>query len=143
MGHAWLTIHWLLFQKWYRYFEKGVDISSFCSTFNKRFVVSFSLVLVVLVVLFRYRLYFRAPVTYWTMCKACCYFRRAVVTIHCFRGNAFSVYNTIINCLIFWGFLMLYQTFHSPQVKRCAIITYKHGIYQLPHELSNELRLTT
>ena len=29
---------------------------------------------------------------------------------------------------------MFYQFFLSPQVKRCAIITYKHGIYELPHE---------
>ena len=27
---------------------------------------------------------------------------------------------------------MLYQIFFSPQVKRCSIITYKHGMYQLP-----------
>ena len=31
--------------------------------------------------------------------------------------------------------------FLSPQVKRWAIITYKHGIYELPHELLNDLRL--
>ena len=36
---------------------------------------------------------------------------------------------------------MFYQIFISPQVKRCAIITYKHGIYELPHELPNDLRL--
>ena len=36
---------------------------------------------------------------------------------------------------------MFYQIFFSPQVKRCAIITYKHGIYELPHELPNDLRL--
>ena len=30
---------------------------------------------------------------------------------------------------------MFYQFFLSPQVKRCAIITYKHVIYKLPHEL--------
>ena len=29
----------------------------------------------------------------------------------------------------------------SPQVKRCAIITDKHGIYELSHELPNDLRL--
>ena len=29
----------------------------------------------------------------------------------------------------------------SPQVKRCAIITYKHEIYELPHDLPNNLRL--
>ena len=36
---------------------------------------------------------------------------------------------------------MFYQIFLSPQVKRWAIITYKHGIYELPHELPNYLRL--
>ena len=36
---------------------------------------------------------------------------------------------------------MFYQTFLSRQVKRWAIITYKHGIYELPHELANNLRL--
>ena len=36
---------------------------------------------------------------------------------------------------------MFYQIFLSPQVNRCAIITYKHGIYELPQELPNDLRL--
>ena len=36
---------------------------------------------------------------------------------------------------------MFYQIFLSPQVKRWAIITYKHGIYELPQELPNNLRL--
>ena len=36
---------------------------------------------------------------------------------------------------------MFYQIFLSPQVKRLAIITYKHGIYELPHELRKDLRL--
>ena len=36
---------------------------------------------------------------------------------------------------------MLYQIFRSRQVKRCTTITYKHGIYELPHELPNDLRL--
>ena len=35
---------------------------------------------------------------------------------------------------------MFNQIFLSPQVKRWAIITYKHGIYDLPHELPNDLR---
>ena len=35
---------------------------------------------------------------------------------------------------------MFYQFFLSPQVKRCAIITYKHGVYELPHEFANDLR---
>ena len=36
---------------------------------------------------------------------------------------------------------MFYQINLSPQVKRCTIITYKHGIYDLPEELLNELKL--
>ena len=36
---------------------------------------------------------------------------------------------------------MFYQIFLSAQVKRWAIITYKHCIYELPHELPNDLRL--
>ena len=36
---------------------------------------------------------------------------------------------------------MFYQIFLSPQVKRYAIITYKHGIYELPYELPKNLRL--
>ena len=36
---------------------------------------------------------------------------------------------------------MFYQSFLSPQVKGYAIITYKHGIYELPQELPNDLRL--
>ena len=36
---------------------------------------------------------------------------------------------------------MFYKIFLSQQVKQCDIITYKHGIYELPHELLNNLRL--
>ena len=36
---------------------------------------------------------------------------------------------------------MFYQMFLLPQVEQCAIITYKHGIYELPQELQNDLRL--
>ena len=32
---------------------------------------------------------------------------------------------------------MFYQTLLSSQVKRWAIITHKHGIYELPQELPN------
>ena len=41
--------------------------------------------------------------------------------------------------IIFWDFLMFYQIFLLPQVKRIVIISNKHGMY----ELSNELRLHT
>ena len=37
---------------------------------------------------------------------------------------------------------MFYQIFLSPKVKRWTIITYKHGTYESPHELPNDLRLT-
>ena len=37
---------------------------------------------------------------------------------------------------------MFYQIFLSPQVKRCAIVSNKHGIYELPHDLQNDLRLS-
>ena len=36
---------------------------------------------------------------------------------------------------------MLLQVFLSPKEKRCAIITCKYGIYELPNELPNDLRL--
>ena len=36
---------------------------------------------------------------------------------------------------------MFYQLFLSSQVKGWAIITYKHGIYELPDELPNDFRL--
>ena len=41
--------------------------------------------------------------------------------------------------MIFWDFLMFYQIFLSPQVKRCPIIAYKHSVYKFPHELPNDL----
>ena len=43
--------------------------------------------------------------------------------------------------IIYWDILMFYQIFLSPQVKRSAIISNKQGIYELPHELPNDLRL--
>ena len=35
---------------------------------------------------------------------------------------------------------MFCQILLSPQVKRWAIISHKHDIYELPHELPNDLR---
>ena len=40
---------------------------------------------------------------------------------------------------IFWDFLLLYEIFFSPQVKRSVIISNKHGVYELPHEMPNDL----
>ena len=36
---------------------------------------------------------------------------------------------------------MFYQVFLSPQVKRIVIISNKDGIYEVPHELPNDLRI--
>ena len=35
---------------------------------------------------------------------------------------------------------MFYQIFLSPQVKRSAVITYKNGLFELPHQLLKDLR---
>ena len=40
---------------------------------------------------------------------------------------------------IFWDFLLLYEIFFSPQVKRSVIVSNKHGVYELPHEIPNDL----
>ena len=49
--------------------------------------------------------------------------------------------NTTISFIILWDFSMFYEIFLSPQVKQCAIITYTYGVYELPHELPDDLRL--
>ena len=36
--------------------------------------------------------------------------------------------------------LVLYQISDSPQVKQCPMITYKHDLCELPHELPKDLR---
>ena len=36
---------------------------------------------------------------------------------------------------------MFYQTFFSPQIKHSAIISNKHGVYELPQELPNDSRV--
>ena len=43
--------------------------------------------------------------------------------------------------IILWNFLMFAQIFLSPKVKQSMIIGNKHGIYELSHELPNDLRL--
>ena len=43
--------------------------------------------------------------------------------------------------IIFWDILIYDQILFSPQVKQRVIISNKHGIYELPHELPNNLRL--
>ena len=48
---------------------------------------------------------------------------------------------TTIIFIIFSDFLVPNEIFLSSKEKRYAIITYKQGIYELPHELPNDLRL--
>ena len=43
--------------------------------------------------------------------------------------------------IILWDFLMFYQIFLSPQVKRSAIVSNKQGVYELHQDLPNDLRL--
>ena len=38
-------------------------------------------------------------------------------------------YWSTIGFIIYWNFSMIYQIFFSPQVKRWAVNTYKHGIF--------------
>ena len=45
-----------------------------------------------------------------------------------------KILQTII-FIIFWDSLMFYQIFLSRQVKPYAIISYKHGTYELPNDL--------
>ena len=40
--------------------------------------------------------------------------------------------------IVFWGILIDEQIFFSPQVKRSVIISNKHGIFELPHELPDD-----
>ena len=60
-------------------------------------------------------------------------------------GHQFLHYKSshaTILAIIFWYFLMFYEVSLSPQVKQIIIISNKHGIYKLPHELLNDLTLT-
>ena len=57
------------------------------------------------------------------------------------KNALFECFWATISSIIFWDFPMFYQIFFSPKVKRCAIFTDKHGIYELIHELPNDLRL--
>ena len=63
--------------------------------------------------------------------------QRSFVPLH----NWMTHFEAAIIFIIVSAFLMFYQIFFSPQVKQSAIITYKHGMYELPHELPNDLRL--
>ena len=54
------------------------------------------------------------------------------------RSTYSETYNQFHNILRLFDVL---QIFLSLQLKRWSIITYKHGIYELPHECRIDLRL--
>ena len=56
-------------------------------------------------------------------------------------GADVEIHSTIM-VILFWNLLMFDQIFLSPQVKRSLITSTKHGLYELPHELPNELNFT-
>ena len=56
-------------------------------------------------------------------------------------ANYVKFFATTIMDIIVIDFLILYQIFFPPQVKRSVIISNKHSIYDLPRELPNDLRL--
>ena len=54
--------------------------------------------------------------------------------------NKFHQKIATIITIILWDVWMFYQIFLSPQVKRSTNISNKKGVYQLPHELPNDLK---
>ena len=57
------------------------------------------------------------------------------------KSDRYDINRPTIREIILWDFLMLYQIFLLPQVKRSAIISNKQGVYEVPQELPNDLRL--
>ena len=74
-----------------------------------------------------------------TFPHSCALLRHLVFKKNHFMSNKQHFLQYTISFIIFWDFPMFNQIFLSPYVKRCAIITYKHGIYESPHELPNDL----
>ena len=48
-------------------------------------------------------------------------------------------WKTTIITIIFWDFFMLDEI--SPQGKQSVIITNRHGLYEFPHDLPNDVIL--
>ena len=57
------------------------------------------------------------------------------------KSDRYDINRPTIMEIILWDFLMLYQIFLLPQVKRSAIISNKQGVYEVTQELPNDLRL--
>ena len=60
---------------------------------------------------------------------------RSVLTFFCLSIPIYNQFHNILRLLIF------YQIFLSRQVKRSMINSNKHGIYELPYELPNNLKV--
>ena len=58
---------------------------------------------------------------FYSKCYIC-----VTISLHLVVPNIYNHFQ------IFWDFLIFYQIFFSPQVKRSAIISNKHGRYELP-----------
>ena len=89
-----------------------------------------------------------------TRCEVDIMFRNEWVKKISQHGNFFTTQKNVfahkhkdknkVNCNHFHNILrllMFYQMVLSAQVRQWKIITYKHDIYKLPHEVQNDLRL--
>ena len=53
-----------------------------------------------------------------------------------------AIRDSTVLVTIFWNFSMFYERSESPQVKENLISSITNLIYELPHEFSNDLKLT-
>ena len=53
-----------------------------------------------------------------------------------------AIRDSTVLVIIFWNFTMFYERSESPQVKENLISSITNLIYELPHEFSNDLKLT-
>ena len=77
---------------------------------------------------------------YWERYFLVC-FCLVIRSTELFLFHKFNTCEFTILVIIFWDILMFDKIFVSPQVKRIVIISNKHGIYELPQELPNDVRL--
>ena len=78
--------------------------------------------------------YLAFPTLFWPVVLNQFYFIWSYIKI---KNTTVMIYIVVV----FWDFLMFEQIFLSPQMKWRMIMSNKHGIYQLPDELPNNLRL--
>ena len=53
-----------------------------------------------------------------------------------------AIRDSTVLVIIFWNFTMFYERSESPQVKENLTSSITNLIYELPHEFSNDLKLT-